>query len=386
MTASIQIKSEKYYVVLSWKTGNKRKQKWINTDIPSTGNNKRKAEQKRVELLKQWENTVVEDGYEDIMFSDFLRLWLEERKFSIKESTYCNYKSVVEGVICAYFDRLQIKIIDLKPSHIQQFYTQKMNEDGVSANTVLHYHAYIHSALSCAVNKDLLKTNPSSRVELPKRTKHIADFYTPDEMETLLRASMGTSMETVVLLAAWFGLRRGEIIGMKWSCIDFNNATLTVRGTMTRTKTMSFEESAKTSSSIRTFPMTGYVVTYLKHLKDKQERNKSRLGAKYHDEWKEFVCVHEDGRIISLDYVSRHFPMLCKEYGLRQINLHSLRHSNISLLISAGAHMKEIQEWAGHSNYTTTANIYAHLQSQSKVKLSNSVQNVLAKNISLEIR
>lgn len=377
MTASVQEKRNKYYIVLNWVEAGKRKQKWVGTDLSVTGNNKRRAEQQRKEILREWEEKALLSNYEDILFSDYMRKWLEEVRNTIAETTYHVYKNVIDGVICPYFAEKKIKLSDLKTYHIQDFYAYKMSKDNVSANTIHHYHANIHRALKYAVKTERIKDNPADNVDLPKKQKHIADFYTADELKRLLQTARGTDIESVVLIAAWFGLRRGEILGLKWSCIDFDNRTITIKGTIARTNKLVYKETTKNNSSLRTLPMTDEAVSYLLELREQQQQNKKDLGKHYTDKWNDFVCVHRNGEIMKLDYVSRHFPMLCEQCGLRKISLHGLRHSNISLLVSAGANMKEIQEWAGHSTYTTTADIYAHIQSQNKLRLSQSIERLL---------
>lgn len=192
----------------------------------------------------------------------------------------------------------------------------------------------------------------------------------------------GSTIETVVFLAAHFGLRRGEIIGLKWRYVDFKNKTISIMGVVTdkgasgsRIKNMKYRESAKTSSSIRKFPMSDSVYNYLFELKSKQEENQKQ--ANYNKEFIDFVCVRPNGDLIPLDYVTREFPRLLERSGLRKIKLHELRHTNISLLVENGASMKEVQEWAGHSSYSTTANVYAHIQPQSKIKLSEKLTSLL---------
>lgn len=377
MTATTQQKNNKYYIVLDWKENGKRKQKWVGTDLTVNGNNKRKTEQKRKEIMQQWEEKVSLNNYEDILFSDYLLNWLEETKYTISETTYSVYKAVIGSVICPYFSEKKIKLPDLKAYHIQDFYSYKMRYDHVSANTIHHYHANINRALKYAVKTERILSNPAERVDLPRKKKHVADFFTADELKILLRGARGTELEVVVLLAAWFGLRRGEILGLKWDSVDFNNHTITIKGTIARTDKLIYKETTKNNSSLRTLPMTEEAYNYLLDLKKQQQQNEKKLGKHYITKWRDFVCVQRNGDIMKLDYVSRNFPKLCEECGLRRIRLHELRHSNISLLISAGANLKEIQEWAGHSTYATTADIYAHIQSQNKIKLSNSIQTLL---------
>ena len=381
MTASIQTKSNKYYIVLNWKSNGKRAQKWVHTGLSTTGNNKRKAEQKRLEILREWENKVSLNDC-DMLFSDYLKRWLEDTKHTISENTYYSYRKTIYNSICPYFEQMKIKLCDLKPFHIQEFYNHKMQNEGVTANTVWHYHANISKALKYAYRTERIKENPSDKIELPKKEKHIANYYSAEELKTLLEKTKGSKIEMVVYLAAWFGLRRGEIIGLRWDCIDFENNTLSVIGTVTdkgigsKRENLTYRQTTKTNSSLRSFPISDEVAKYLKELKAKQERQKSTVK-RYNHKWEGFVCVDNAGNLISPDYVTRVFPKLCEQCGLRRIKLHELRHTNISLLVEAGAHMKDIQEWAGHSSYSTTANIYAHIQAKSKNKLMQTLSAVL---------
>lgn len=382
MTASIQVKANKYFIVVSWKPeGDKRKQKWVRTDLTVDGNNKRKVEQKRLEVLREYESKIFLTA-NDMLFSDFLRKWLEDTKRNISENTYFSYYQTVHKSICPYFDERRIKLCDLKPYHIQDFYNRKMDKENLSANTICHYHANIHKALDYAVKTERIKENPSDKIMLPKKEKHIAKYYTIDELKVLLDKAKGSSLETVINLAVWFGLRRGEIIGLKWECIDLDKKYLSILGTVTdkgtsgsRIDNLKYRSRVKTASSMRTFPLTDEMVSYFKKLKEKQTENQKQ--ANYNTKWIEFVCVRDNGDLIPLDYVSRAFPRFLSKNGLKLIKLHELRHSNISLLIENGASMKEAQEWAGHSSYSTTANIYSHIQAKSKERLSQTIQNLL---------
>lgn len=386
MTASLQIKYNKkgerfYYAVLRFKDINgKWQSKWISTGFTVSGNNKRKAEKKCQELLREWENKIG-DNYESILFADFLLRWLEQTKSSIAETTYYSYKQAITSSIYPYFKKKKIELCELKPYHVQDFYNQKIN-DGLSANTVLHFHAYIHKCLEYAVKMDLIPVNVSDKVTLPKKEKHYADCYTVDELRLLLDNCKGSTIEPVIILAAHFGLRRGEIIGLKWRYVDFQNRIISIMGVMTdkgsgsRIENTKYRESAKTSSSIRSFPMPNSIYQYLLELKRKQEENQKQ--ASYNMNYSEFVCVRSNGDLIPLDYVTREFPKLLERCGMRRIKLHELRHTNISLLIESGVSMKEAQEWAGHSDYSITANTYSHVSAQSKIKLSQSISKMLS--------
>lgn len=286
-------------------------------------------------------------------------------------------------LFCPYFNERKIKLCDLKAYQIQAFYSYKMEQDKVSANTVHHYHANIHKALNYAVKTERINNNPADKVDLPKKQRHIADYYSVEELKILLEYAKGSPIETVVMLAAWFGLRRGEIVGVKWSDIDFENKVLHITGTVkdkgetgSKITNLYYEPTAKTSSSIRSFPISDTAINYLKKLKSEQDKRKKKTS--YNHKWDDFICVRNNGDLIPLEFVSRKFPKLCEKAGLKRIKLHELRHTNISLLLEAGANMKELQEWAGHSSYSTTANIYSHIQAKSKNKLTQSLEKMIS--------
>ena len=123
--------------------------------------------------------------------------------------------------------------------------------------------------------------------------------------------------------------------------------------------------------------MSDSALKYLSELKAKQEKRKQENKLYIHT-WDDFVCVRPDGSLLPLEYVSRAIPKLCEKAGLKRIKLHELRHTNISILLESGASMKELQEWAGHSSYSTTANIYSHIQAKSKTRLTESLENMLS--------
>ena len=134
MTASIQTKGNMYYVALNWKdSSNKRKQKWVQAGLSVSGNNKRKADAKRDEILQQYQDTITVNG-NDMLFSAWLLQWLEESKGTIAESTYASHKNTISNVICPWFEARKIKLCDLKPYHIQEFYNERLKS--VSANTI----------------------------------------------------------------------------------------------------------------------------------------------------------------------------------------------------------------------------------------------------------
>ena len=195
------------------------------------GNNKRKAEARRKELIKAYESRLALEDHQ-LYFHDFMTQWLEKTKSTISSGTYYEYRKIVHNSIVPYFEKLKIPLCDLKPYHIQKFYDFKLQYDQVSANTIHHYHANVHKALAYAVKMERISSNPADKIELPKRIRHTANFYSADELKIVLEKAKGTQIEPVVRLATWFGLRRGEIIGLRWRSIDFTNNLLSITGTI----------------------------------------------------------------------------------------------------------------------------------------------------------
>lgn len=280
------------------------------------------------------------------------------------------YSNMVKKVIVPYFRERQIALQELSAKHIQDFYLKELER--VSASSVIHYHANIHKALKYAVKLDLISSNPADKIERPKKERFMANFYDADEVNRLFEISKGTKLEIPILFGAFYGMRRSETLGMKWDAIDFERDTITIRHTLTTValdgkRITVAEDRTKNKSSMRTLPLVPFVKERLLELKAEQEENRRLCGRSYVKDYTGYVCINEIGDIIKPNYVSCGFPKLLEEHGLRRVRYHDLRHSCASLLLANGVPMKQIQEWLGHSDFSTTANIYAHLEYSSKV-------------------
>lgn len=378
VTGSLQIKNNKYQAVLSYKQDNKWKTKWVSTKIPAVKGNKKLANAKLEEIKKQFQEEINSDHIdnEEILFVDYMKKWLKMIKASVEETTYNGYKGVVNGRLSDYFSNKKITLQNIKPKHIQDFY-QYLLDDGLSGNTVKHYHANIRKALQYAMKTDIIPSNPADKVDLPKIEEYNPNFYTSDEVKTLLNEVIGTKLEIPVMIDCFYGFRRSEVIGLKWSAIDFENKTITINHTITQSNgKLIIRDKTKTKSSKRTLPLEPIVESFLLELKEKQEKNKELCGNSYNQEWLEYICVDVCGNLIRPDYVTETFLKLLKKKNLKQIRFHDLRHTCASILLKNGANMKEIQAWLGHSNYNTTANLYAHLDTSSVNEVGKVITNV----------
>ena len=233
-----------------------------------------------------------------------------------------------------------------------------------------------------AMKTDMVPQNVAMKVDRPRKQQYQPTFLDADEMQELFKVVKGTKLELPVLVAAFYGLRRGEVLGLKWDAIDFQRGTLTIKRTVTEVrldgKTEIIEqESAKTKSSLRTLPLVGSFKEYFMEVKQAQEVNKKVCGNCYNYDYDGYVFVDELGERMKPDYLTNYFPAYVQRHGIRKMRFHDLRHSCASLLLANGVSLKQIQEWLGHSDISTTANIYSHLDYKSKITSANVMDNVL---------
>lgn len=375
----LQEKKGLYYMVLSYKDkSGKRISKWLPTGLPVKGNKKRAEDMLMAARAEFVAGEAAIDR--DMPFSSYLVQWMEIARSTLKPNTAAGYASMIQNPIAPYFQQRGITLGGLQAVDIQMFYTSQLKR--VSANTVIHYHAIIHRALKYAVKTDLIDVNPADKVERPRKDRFTASFYDGNEVNRLFQAARGTPLELPVMLAAFYGLRRSEVVGLKWDAIDFKNKTIAIRHTVTvcAEKGRRIEVAAdttKTASSRRTLPLVPAFQTKLAALKEQQEKNRILCGRSYCTDYLGYVLVDAMGNRLKLSYISTAFPALLKRNGLRPIRFHDLRHSCASLLLKNGVPMKQIQEWLGHSDFSTTANIYAHLDAGSKLTSAQAMEKGL---------
>ena len=223
-----------FYIVLSYNgPDGKRVQKWQGTGLPVKGN-KKKAD----ELLRQARRAFTppvpnrsDDLSPDMLFSDYMLYWLEIIRSSVQPTTWSSYCFNVKDHIVPYFEPTGITLGGLQARHIQSFYLHERKT--LKSTSVLRLHANLHKALKQAVKLDLIPGNPVDKVERPKPERYMAAYYTAEEMEQLFEAARGHRLELIIQFAAFYGLRRGEVLGLRWDAIDFAAGTFTIRHTVT---------------------------------------------------------------------------------------------------------------------------------------------------------
>ena len=326
----LTLKNGRYYAVLNYRNaGGQRKTKWISLGLSEKGN-KRKAEAELARLRAEFEPPKeAGDLSSDMLFADYLLEWLEIAKGRLAHATYGAYQGLLKSTITPYFRKKKLTLRELEARHLQMFYSEMLRR--VTPNTVIHYHAVIHSALKYAVKTDMLIQNVADKVDRPRKNSFQPVFLSAEEMQKMFEVLRGTKLELPVLVAAFYGLRRGEVVGLKWDAIDFEQGTISVKRTVTSTiidgKYQEFEQqSAKTKSSLRTLPLIGSFREYFLQVKEAQELNKQVCGNCYNYEYDGFVFVDELGERMRVEYLTNAFPKFLESHGLRRMRFHDLRH------------------------------------------------------------
>ena len=383
-----------YHMILSYTNENgERVTPTKSTGLPVKGNKKRAEamlndwrKSEEIALKKRKANGSLKklDPNQEILFTKFMLDWLEMMKNSVEVTTYASYVQAIKSKINPYFDARfpALTLSQITPKHIQDYYTWEMTENNVSANTVIHRHANIRKALQYAFKTGLIDINPADRIERPKKVKFVGSTYNDQELEQLFAVTKGDLIELPVMLAAFYGLRRSEVLGLKWDAIDFEKKTITIKHTVTQTtldgKSVIIEKDrTKTKSSYRTLPLVKPFEDALLRKKAEQAENRRLCGKCYDKSHLDYINVNEMGKLITPGFLTQHFSLVLERNGMKKIRFHDLRHSCASLLYSNGVALKDIQEWLGHSDISTTSNIYTHLDYSSKVASANAILSLL---------
>ncbi len=253
---------------------------------------------------------------------------------------------------------MALEKVSKEARHLQMFYSEMLRK--VKPNTVIHYHAIIHSALKYAVKTDMLIHNVADKVDRPKKNSFQPVFLSAEEMQKMFEALRGTKLELPVLVTAFYGFRRGEVLGLKWDAIDFERGTISVIRTVTTItvdgkQTEIEQQSAKTKSSLRTLPLIGSFREYFLQVKEAQELNKQVCGNCYNHEYDGFGFVDELGERMRANYLTSAFPKFLEDHGLRRMRFYDLRH--LRQLVAG-----QRRSTQAHSGVAGSQRLYHHSQ------------------------
>ena len=334
----------------------------------------------KIELAKfvaDVQNGMVVEG-KALKFSEFTEIW--KRDYGSKElapSTYKRYIRMLETRILPYFGHFYVNKI--KPTDIMLFYDQlsrdtqlirKKGNNGaktikpLSSKTILEHHRLLRSMLHRAVYWQMIVSNPAERVQPPKTMKPKRKYYDDDQSKILLSNLMQLGENQIkykvaIILTIFTGFRLGELMGLEWDDINFNDGIVSVnRSSQYLADKGVFTKTPKTESSIRDVAMPEFVISLLEEYKLWYEEQKSLYG----DLWTNSnrLFVQADGKPMHPSTISKWFVKYVGQIGLPVINFHGLRHTNATLLIAQNIDVAVVAARLGHAQITTTYNFYVH--------------------------
>lgn len=352
------------------------------------GKSKTEAEDKRDEYLngiRQGLNT----DHKDMLLGVLIHTWLFEVvrvSNSIKPSTLERY----EGIYRNYIKNSEIyglKISDLKSIQLQRYYN-KLHENGKSSSVIKNLNKLLKTFFSYAVDEGYILKNPCSgkRIVIPgeieKEELDIAVF-TNDEIKTLKKHLKSNRLKALILLALGTGLRQGELLGLMWDDIDFDNKELNVVRSIKQVSIISADgsreyktiiQTPKSKTSMRTVPIPSALIVTLQEHSTNQKLEKLKAGTSYIDD--NFVFTTELGKNIDSRNLIRSYERLIKKANIPYRKFHSLRHTYATKLFEAGVPLKTVQTLLGHSDISITANIYTHVMPKEKVEATEQLNSL----------
>lgn len=273
-------------------------------------------------------------------------------------TTVYGYQKIINNHIKPILGSVLLQ--SLNAMQVQQYLTRKQQE-GLSTNTIRKHHVLLNSAVSLAVRQDMLAKNVVQCVAPPPKRPPQHCFYTPEQLQRLFTLTAGRSLEPVVKLAGYLGMRRSEICGLKWDNVDLEQGIVYICEARTAANGVAVDKGPKSPSSVRRLSFAGNKDLYDLLLKLHRQflQKRAKFGESYNPEG--FVLCHSGGRPYAPDYLSGHFTRFVRKAGLPACTLHGLRHSFASIANQQHVPMFSICKALGHSNTNVTSQIYMHL-------------------------
>ena len=254
----------------------------------------------------------------------------------------------------------------------------------LAPKTIMHYHAFISSVMERAVKWQMTKENPCRRIDAPKVARHQINCLNDEEAAIFLQGLDGEPLEDRVLfsLALYTGMRRGELLGLEWPDISLETGVITIRRTSQYSSELgTYTDDTKTEQSKRSVRVTQGIVDLLRSYKAEQAMRILSLGDRWSPEWSEHprLFTNQDGRPMSPSIPLNRLKRLLKRLELREVSLHSLRHTSATLLIQQGVNIRTVSGRLGHSQTSTTMNIYAHQLQSADAAAAEALDLILTK-------
>jgi integrase len=312
----------------------------------------------------------------------YLEKWLEVVKANITGKTFERYQEIVRRHLAPALGTLPLP--KLTPLHIQSHYSKALEKGrldgsgGLSAQTVLHHHRILREALHQAVRWQLLARNPADAVDPPKPKRTEMRALSESETAWLLEVTAGTRLYVPILLAVTTGVRRGELLAVRWRDIDLDNETLAVRRSIEETRSGIKFKEPKTAKGRRLISLPALTVEILRDHRAQQQAEKDKLGGFYHEN--DLVLSAPDGQIWKPETFTGLYFKMTRRVGIK-LRFHDLRHTHASHLLRAGVNAKIVSERLGHSTVGITLDVYSHVLPGMQVEAASRIDSVLRKAI-----
>lgn len=281
--------------------------------------------------------------------------WLKDYKVDIEQTTRESYQEKIDNYIVPAFGKTLLK--DLRAEAIQRW-VNELRESGLSPKTIRNTYNILNPSLKKAVTLRMIPYNPCDGVELPKLVKPEVAIYDIDLCKQVVELAKGTSMYLIVLLEVMTGLRRGELVALKWSHIDLDSKIIHVCENTVRANGGTITKAPKSKAGNRIISIGAEVVEELRQAKEEYDTDRKSYGAGFHDDG--YVVHQKDGRPFRPDSITQKWSRFEESHGLPHIKFHGLRHSHATALAQAGVNPKVVQERLGHADVSITLNTYTH--------------------------
>ena len=268
-----------------------------------------------------------------VLFVDYIREWLIRKKADVQLSTWEGYEIYVTRHIIPYFEPLGLNIDQVTPKHIQDYYESRLNcqrpdhkAGGLKPVSIKKHAPVLNQIFEAALIEELVLRNPVSVVPLPKQEKRepVGKFMTAEEAGRMLDAFEGHELQALIYVTLYYGLRRSEVLGLKWDAVDFESDTLKIQHTVVKQKTIIAKDSTKSMTSRRVYPLLKEVKKLLLDLREKQKKDRIDFGSAYTET--DYIFVWSDGKPYRPDYITRTFKKVLAQHGLPQMRFHDIRH------------------------------------------------------------
>lgn len=326
------------------------------------------------------ENTHVERKNERI--TEFVRdVWLPHIKTQVRETTYAIYERDCRNHVIPGIGG--VKVQALTPDHLLRFYRELSVDKGLAPKTIANIHGMLYGIVKHAVGTKRLATNPldSDAVKPPRDEQQPEDKMTTWSGEQLRRFLANLRKHDDRLYAMWLlyittGMRRGEVLGLRWSDIDLDASALRVHQNLTVVDGEPFIGKPKTAKSKRAIRLDPETVAALREHRSRQATERLACGPAW-DHSNDLVFTHADGRMLHPARVSKWFSHRAKRAGLPRIRLHDLRHSYATAALKAGVPMKVVSDRLGHANIAITSDLYTHVDAATDQQAANEVASAI---------